>query len=80
MNSESLDLIYLDLLFNSNRNYAAPIGSEAAAFKDTRELDDVVLAWRNRGAAARRCMRSLMRRGWRTGHAIARKARAARRS
>ena len=37
MNSESVDLIYLDPPFNSNRNYAAPIGSKAAgaAFKDT---------------------------------------------
>ena len=36
MNSESVDLIYLDPPFNSNRDYAAPIGSEAAgaAFKD----------------------------------------------
>lgn len=47
MNSESVDLIYLDPPFNSNRNYAAPIGSEAAgaAFKDTWTLDDVDLAW-----------------------------------
>ena len=30
MNSEWVDLIYLDPPFNSNRNYAAPIGSEAA--------------------------------------------------
>ena len=47
MNSESLDLIFLDPPFNSNRNYAAPIGSEAAgaAFKDTWTLDDVDLAW-----------------------------------
>ena len=37
MNSDSVDLIYLDPPFNSNRNYAAPIGSQAAgaAFKDT---------------------------------------------
>ena len=37
MNSASVDLIYLDPPFNSNRNYAAPIGSKAAgaAFKDT---------------------------------------------
>ena len=35
LNSETVDLIYLDPPFNSNRNYAAPIGSEAAgaAFK-----------------------------------------------
>ena len=47
MNSESVDLIYLDPPFNSNRNYAAPIGSEAAgaAFKDTWTLGDVDLAW-----------------------------------
>ena len=47
MNSESVDLIYLDPPFNSNRTYSAPIGSEAAgaAFKDTWILDDVDLAW-----------------------------------
>ncbi len=30
LNSETVDLIYLDPPFNSNRNYSAPIGSEAA--------------------------------------------------
>ena len=30
MNSESVDLIYLDPPFNSNRDYEAPIGSKAA--------------------------------------------------
>ncbi|MDE0102594.1 MAG: DNA methyltransferase [Bryobacterales bacterium] len=47
MNSECVDLIYLDPPFNSNRNYAAPIGSKAAgaAFKDTWTLSDVDLAW-----------------------------------
>ena len=47
MNSESVDLIYLDPPFNSNKNYAAPIGSQAAgaAFKDTWTLDDVDEAW-----------------------------------
>ena len=39
MNSDSVDLIYLDPPFNSNRNYAAPIGSQAAgsifAYRDT---------------------------------------------
>ena len=30
MNSETVDLIYLDPPFNSNKNYSAPIGSEAA--------------------------------------------------
>ena len=47
MNSESVDLIYLDPPFNSNRTYSSPIGSEAAgaAFKDTWTLDDIDLAW-----------------------------------
>ena len=47
MNSQSVDLIYLDPPFNSNRNYSAPIGSEAAgaAFKGTWTLDDVDEAW-----------------------------------
>ena len=47
MNSDSVDLIYLDPPFNSKANYAAPIGSKAAgaAFKDTWGLDDVNLAW-----------------------------------
>ena len=47
MNSETVDLIYLDPPFNSNKNYSAPIGSEAAgaAFKDTWSLSDVDEAW-----------------------------------
>lgn len=47
MNGESIDLIYLDPPFNSNRDYEAPIGGEAAgaAFKDTWELSDVDEAW-----------------------------------
>ena len=47
MNTESVDLIYLDPPFNSNKNYSAPIGSEAAgaAFKDTWTLSDVDEAW-----------------------------------
>ena len=43
MNSECVDLIYLDPPFNSNRHYEAPIGSEAAgaSFKDAWTLNDV---------------------------------------
>ena len=43
LNSDCIDLIYLDPPFNSHRDYAAPIGSEAAgaAFKDTWTLSDV---------------------------------------
>ena len=49
MNSESVDLIYLDPPFNSKANYAAPIGSKAAgaAFKDTWTLSDVDAEWIN---------------------------------
>ena len=47
MESESADLIYLDPPFNSDHNYAAPIGSEAAGaeFKDTWTLRDIDMAW-----------------------------------
>ena len=47
MNSESIDLIYLDPPFNSNANYAAPIGSKAAGaeFKDIWTLEDIDIAW-----------------------------------
>jgi len=43
MNSECVDLIYLDLPFNSNRSHEAPIGSRAAgaSFKNMWTLDDV---------------------------------------
>ena len=47
MNSESVDLIYLDPPFNSKHNYSAPIGSEAAGaeFKDTWTLSDIAVEW-----------------------------------
>ena len=47
LNAESVDLVYADPPFNSNKNYEAPIGSKAAgaAFKDTWTLSDVDLAW-----------------------------------
>ena len=47
MNGESVDPIYLDPPFNSNADYAAPIGSKAAGaeFKDTWGLNDIDLAW-----------------------------------
>ena len=47
INSETVDLIYLDPPFNSNRDYAAPIGSKAAGavFKDTWTLSDLDVAW-----------------------------------
>ena len=49
MNSDCIDLIYLDPPFNSKADYAAPIGSIAAgaAFKDTWSLSDVDVEWIN---------------------------------
>ena len=43
LDTDSIDLIYLDPPFNSNRTFAAPIGTEAAgaAFKDFWTLDDL---------------------------------------
>jgi len=47
LNSECVDLIYLDPPFNSNQDYSAPVGSAAAgaAFKDTWSLSDLDVAW-----------------------------------
>ena len=47
LNSETVDLIYLDPPFNSNRDYEAPVGSKAAgaAFKDAWTLSDLDVAW-----------------------------------
>lgn len=47
MNSNTIDLIYLDPPFNSKQDYAAPIGSMAAgaAFKDTWTLSDIDVEW-----------------------------------
>ncbi len=49
MNSDCVDLICLDPPFNSNANYAAPIGSQAAGaeFKDTWSLSDLDNEWLN---------------------------------
>ncbi len=47
LNSETVDLIYLDPPFNSKKNYAAPLGSQAegATFDDTWSLDDIKEEW-----------------------------------
>ena len=47
MNAACVDLIYLDPPFNSNADYAAPIGSpaEGAKFKDIWSLADIDRAW-----------------------------------
>lgn len=66
MNSDCVDLIYLDPPFNSNANYAAPIGSEAAGaeFKDTWSLNDVDVEWINliaeKHSALNRVLRATM--------------------
>ena len=48
LNPALVDLIHSDPPFNSNRNYAAPVGSAAtgAAFMDTRTLPDPDVACR----------------------------------
>ena len=47
MNTATVDLIYLDPPFNSKKQWAAPIGSQAAgaAFKDTWTANDVDDLW-----------------------------------
>ena len=47
MNSVSVDLIYLDPLFNSKANYVAPTGREAARveFKYTLSFQDIDFLW-----------------------------------
>ena len=47
INSECVDLIYLDPPFNSNQTYAAPLDSEArgAEFDDVWTLDDMKEEW-----------------------------------
>ena len=47
MNSACVDLVYLDSPFNSNANYAASIGSQAAGaeFKDTWTLKELDITW-----------------------------------
>ena len=53
MNSDTIDLIYLDPPFNSNRNYKAPIGSpaEGATFKDIWTDEDIKAEWHGQIAA-----------------------------
>ena len=51
LNSASIDLIYLDPPFNSNRNYRAPVGLPGgkevlAEFKDTWNYTDIDASWR----------------------------------
>ncbi len=43
INSDSVDMIYLDPPFNSNRNFSAPLGSKAAgsSFEDMWRWKDV---------------------------------------
>ena len=50
MDSESVDLIYLDPPFNSKRTYSAPVGSKSAgaSFKDMWRWDDVNIAYLER--------------------------------
>ena len=47
INTDCIDLIYLDPPFNTNRNYKAPIGSpaEGAEFKDIWTDEDIKYEW-----------------------------------
>ena len=47
LNSESIDLVYADPSFNSNKDYEAPAGSKAAGatFKDAWTLSDGEIGW-----------------------------------
>ena len=45
MNSESVDLIYLDPPFKSDKKYASPIGDDIAEFRDTWSMKDVDDTW-----------------------------------
>ena len=47
INSNSIDLIYLDPPFNKNKTFSAPIGSssEGATFRDTFREEDVKAEW-----------------------------------
>ena len=47
LNTQSIDLIYLDPPFNKNKTFTAPIGSsaEGASFKDTFKEEDVKSEW-----------------------------------
>ena len=67
INSDSVDLIYLDPPFNSNRNYAAPVGSTAAgaAFKHTWTLSDLDVAWMGLIADERPAMYKVLELDWR---------------
>ena len=69
MNSDMVDLIYLDPPFNSNKNYSAPIGSEAALELSSR-IRGRLMALTSHGmvrllTSTRLCIQSSIRRAWR---------------
>ena len=59
INSASVDLIYLDPPFNSNRNFAAPVGSAAAGAAFKGHLDSLRSGCRMDGTHCRRAARHL---------------------
>lgn len=66
IDSASVDLIYLDPPFNSNKTYSAPIGSEAAgsAFKDAWTLSDIDLIEHNRLKREQEGLYALIHAAW----------------
>ncbi len=65
INSECVDLIYLDPPFNTKRNYHAPLGSDAegAKFEDIWSMDDVKEEWAELQEAADPAMHYTVRGG-----------------
>ena len=45
MNSECVDLIYLDPPFNSNQDYAAPVGARRRALPSRTRGHSLTLTW-----------------------------------
>ena len=62
INTDSVDLIYLDPPFNSKKDWNAPIGSKAAgaAFKDSWNLSDVDLQWHEQLRAQNRALHDVI--------------------
>lgn len=62
INSECVDLIYLDPPFNKNKDFTAPIGSKAegASFKDIFGKDDIKAEWLYELAAKHRPIAALI--------------------
>ena len=69
MNSECVDLIYLDPPFNSKRQYRAPLGEgKAAVFDDTWRMDMVKAEWQSRIAVHNPQLAKILEAAEHSGH------------